>query len=112
MGIDFTRCNASWSYSGFNRFRESLAKEIGFNLNDFKGFGGKRGWEEMDSGLKPLLNHSDCDGYLTKRECELIVPAMKEIIKGWDDDYDRQQAESLIGGMEDVIRNGGRLEFI
>ena len=28
MGIDFSHGDASWSYSGFNRFRKRLAQEI------------------------------------------------------------------------------------
>lgn len=40
MGLDFTHCEARWSYSSFNNFRRKLAACIGMNLDDMQGFGG------------------------------------------------------------------------
>jgi len=31
MGIDFSHCNAGWAYSGFMRFRNRLAADLGYN---------------------------------------------------------------------------------
>ncbi|CAM5353616.1 hypothetical protein [Bacillus safensis FO-36b] [Bacillus safensis subsp. safensis] len=41
MGLDFTHCEAHWSYSDFHGFRKRLAACIGMNLDDMEGFGGK-----------------------------------------------------------------------
>ncbi len=41
MGLDFTHCEAHWSYSDFHDFRKRLAASIGMNLDDMEGFGGK-----------------------------------------------------------------------
>lgn len=38
MGLDFSHCDAHWSYSGFNRFRVRLAAEAGIALNCTEGF--------------------------------------------------------------------------
>lgn len=38
MGLDFSHCNAQWSYSGFNTFRRMVAKSCGFCLDDMEGF--------------------------------------------------------------------------
>ena len=38
MGLDFNNSKAHWSYSGFNRFREKLASEIGVFLPFMEGF--------------------------------------------------------------------------
>lgn len=40
MGLDFTHCEAHWSYSGFMVFRRKLAKAIGVDLNRMEGFVG------------------------------------------------------------------------
>ncbi|MCM3147573.1 hypothetical protein NSQ36_08885 [Bacillus sp. FSL W8-1143] len=36
MGLDFTHCEAHWSYSDFHDFRKRLAAGIGMNLDDRK----------------------------------------------------------------------------
>lgn len=112
MGLDFSHCDAHWSYSGFHRFRCKLAKEIGIDLDSMKGFGGKISWDKIKDPIKPLLNHSDCDGELTSEECREVAPRLRELVKDWpDDDYDKQKALELADGMEFAAIMNENLEF-
>jgi len=123
MGLDFSHCNASWSYDGFDRFRQKLAKEVGIDLDSMEGFDiravltGKISNSNKWSSLKPddvhdFLNHSDCDGILTPEQCGRIAPRLTELIKDWDDDdYDKQQALELIEGMNAASQAGEPLKF-
>lgn len=111
MGINFSHGDAHWAYSGFNRFREKLAAEIGITLEDMEGFQsysahlkGEQAknisWDTVTDPIKPLLNHSDCDGELTPEECRAIYPRLRELVANWDDnDYDKHQALELADGM-------------
>ena len=118
MGLDISPGDASWSYHGFGRFRERLAKAEGLVLSDMEGFGGtaeegrQKPWDGVDSPLVPLLNHSDCDGYLHGYECEQVIPRLREIVSQWpESDYDRRNAEALIEGMEHCVQHGCALVF-
>jgi hypothetical protein len=114
MGIDFTRCNAHWGYGGFHRFRVRLASEIGINLDEMAGFliNGNP-WDVIKDPIKDLLDHSDCDGYLTPRQCRKIYPRLLELVKNWDDDdYDKQQAIELANGMKKAAFKLQKVEFI
>jgi len=56
---------------------------------------------------------SDCDGYLTPRQCRKIYPRLLELVKNWDDDdYDKQQAIELANGMKKAALKLQKLEFI
>lgn len=115
MGVDISPGGASWAYGGFMRFRERLAKAEGFDLKEMQGFGGKGDWDDHPEGLKYLLNHSDCDGYLDSWECAEILPRLKEIIETWSTadgyDYDAEQARCLIAGMEHSVEHGCAVRF-
>jgi hypothetical protein len=101
MGIDFNLTEAQWSYSGFNNFRRRLANKIGIELNNMDGFGGKISWDTIDDTIKPLLNHSDCDGELSPKDCKKVEPRLRKLVKDWDDDdYDKIQALLLADGMK------------
>lgn len=113
MGVDFSHCDAHWSYSGFDSFRMNLASQIGINLDEMMGYGGDRSWDEIDDPIKPLLNHSDCDGVLTPEECKIVYPRLKELIKSWDDNNrDKQKAMELIKGMKLCVERNENLEFL
>lgn len=113
MGLDFSHTDAHWAYGGFHRFRERLAEHEGFDLGAMVGFGGDRCWDDVTTDLKPLLNHSDCDGVLTPAECEQVAPRLAGIISTWPaDDYDRQHGEALVEGMMRCALNGEELEFV
>lgn len=119
MGLDFSHCDAHWSYSGFNSFRRRLAKEIGVDLDSMRGFGGLRGgeygtvpWDTVDDPIRPLLNHSDCDGGMPPADCRAVAARLRELVASWPEgDYDRVNALSLAGGMEAAYFAGEPLEF-
>jgi hypothetical protein len=112
MGLDFHNSDAHWSYSGFARFRERLAKHEGFDLDEMQGFNGLRPWSEITTALKPLLDHSDGDGELTPEECAQVAPRLREVLAGWEqDDYDTHSGRLLADGMEWCAANGEPLEF-
>lgn len=107
---------AHWSYSGFNRFRERLAAEVGVHLMGMEGFrrDGQPGesWSKVKDPIKPLLNHPDCDGEMTPKQCEQVAPRLKELVKDWPDgDYDKEQATILAESMEYCAMEEERLVF-
>ncbi len=126
MGLDFSHTEAHWSYGGFGRFREALAEHEGFKLNEMHGFCApwrgdgpeahpNRSWDEIASPLKPLLNHSDCDGDLSPEECAQIAPRLREVVDAiWPeggDGYDREHGLLLAEGLELAASEGERFEF-
>ncbi|MFD0587662.1 hypothetical protein ACFQZE_06580 [Paenibacillus sp. GCM10027627] len=112
MGLDFSHCEARWSYSGFNNFRKKLANELGFNLNEMQGFGGSRKFNEIKDDIVYLLDHSDCDGHITAKRCAKVAPRLRELVKTWDnEDYDKIKALELAEGMECAASMGEKLEF-
>lgn len=73
MGLDIfivseaEYCLRAGSYGGFGQFRRILAKSVGIDLDEMKGYGGTRAWNNWIPFVE-LLNHSDCDGELTYDE--------------------------------------------
>ncbi len=113
MGLDFNYGTSHWSYGGFGRFRIRLAEEIGIDLNSMVGFGGDVPWTTVKDDIKPLLNHSDCDGRLTVKRCSRVAPRLRELVSGWDDDdVDKIRALRLAEGMDEAISKNRPLEFI
>jgi hypothetical protein len=106
MGLDFSHCGAHWSYSGFYRFRERIARAIGLDYSS------EIKWKDIDSPLVPFLDHSDCGGELSPADCRQVARALKAIVNDWpDDDYDKQEALELIRGMEIAAAENAPLEF-
>ncbi|MFE3882310.1 hypothetical protein ACFXPQ_05210 [Streptomyces lydicus] len=72
--------DVSWSYSGFGAFRQWLAQAEGFTLGEMYGFGGRRPWSDVSTGLAPLLDHPDDAGPdLTPTHCAAMLPRLREI---------------------------------
>lgn len=116
MGLSFSHGSAQWAYSGFNRFRERLAQQIGLDLNEMQGYteppeAGKS-WDKIKDPIKYLLNHEDCEGTLTPRQCALIAPRLIELTQYWDDkDFDKIRARQLSVGMKQAASKKQKLEF-
>lgn len=77
-----------------------------------------RQWEDVDSGLVPLLNHSDCDGELSPEECRTVAPALAEAItKLPAEDVPpgvttyRSKAQDLLGMIEACAKYDRQLLF-
>ncbi len=87
MGLDTSHNCWHGSYSSFNRFRFSLAKQIGLDLSDYIGYGdkGTKYLESIEHDIMPLLNHSDCDGKLTVKEARRIAKGLQNIIDNFND---------------------------
>ena len=69
-------------------------------------------WDKMTHDIKPLLNHSDCDGVLTPDECRQVAPALRRLVAEWpEDDYDRIHFQLLADGMDEASRKEEDLEF-
>lgn len=117
MGIQFSHCDASWSYGGFDRFRHHLAEQIGIDLDKMQGFNHRRigviPWDQVNDPIVPLLNHSDCDGTLSAKDCRTVAPRLRQLVNDWPvDDYDRVMALSLAEGMERAAKARQKLRFL
>ncbi|TGB00386.1 hypothetical protein E4665_01535 [Sporolactobacillus shoreae] len=111
MGLNFSHCDAHWSYGLFHDFREKLAREIGMDLNRMEGFGGNTRFSDFDDAIIPLLNHSDCEGEMTAKECSQVAPRLRELVADWSEEDYVEEALSLAGGMELAARNDQPLIF-
>lgn len=112
MGIDFSHCDAHWSYGGFHRFRIKLAAEVGIDLGSMAGFEGNKPWNNVKDDIVPLLKHSDCDGELSIDECKIVVPRLRQLVADWEDNsYDKVHALELAKGMEDAVKAARPLVF-
>jgi hypothetical protein len=111
VDYDDPELHARWAYSGFNEFRERLARAIGIpRLSAMEGFGGERPWSEVEDDLVPLLHHSDCDGELDYTACAKVAPRLREIVETWHhDDIDRQNALRLCAMMDLVVEGGAHM---
>ena len=116
MGLDFDGADAHWSYSGFNRFREKLGAVIGIKLKEMNGFRQDQqkgiSWDNVSDPIKPLLNHSDCDGEISHKDCGVVAKRLRELVSFWsNDDYDKQEAINLAVGMESCHKRKKPLLF-
>lgn len=121
MGLDFSHGDAHWPYGGFMRFRNALAAYEGIHLTDMEGFHRyrepdhpMRSWDTVTTPLKPLLDHSDCDGELTPEECRQVAPRLREVIDAiWPQDgHERQAGLRLAEAMDAAAAAGEPLEFM
>jgi hypothetical protein len=114
MGIDFSHCDARWSYGNFNRARTRLAAVMGLNLDQMRGFRGSQEWPDAEKfPLVHLLNHSDCDGELTPEQCRVVAPALRKAVEQWpEDDTDRRRFLELADGMDAAAAANEPLEFM
>lgn len=104
---------ARWSYGGFHHFRRCLARAEGFDLEQMIGFTddvdtgepGLRDWRSVDTNLRPLLYHSDCDGEMTWVECARVEPRLSEILDNWSSGH----IPSGLDGYHEFYLDEGRL---
>ena len=117
MGVDIFPSGAQWSYMGFAAFRKKLAQADGIDLKQMYGYvANGKSWTGFDgeniTPLAPLLNHSDCDGFLQPYECEEVLPRLNQIISTWPDtDLDKSSAQLLIEGMEHCVEHRCAMRF-
>ncbi len=132
MGIDFTYKKRKenekmphWSYSGFNRFREKIANELGINIREMEGWGridftdeqhtefnkNAKKWKNVQNPIKYLLNHSDCDGQISAKRCGKIAEIIDKAVIDWDDDYDKESGKLLAKAMRTCFLKNTPLIF-
>lgn len=127
MGLEFSHTPARWSYGAFDRFRAALAAHEGIDLDQMAGFrpfgvSNGRDWGAVNTPLKPLLDHSDCDGELTPDECRQVAPRLREVVdtlwpaedhdaEDHDAEYNRVHGLLLADGMEAAAAAGEPLQF-
>lgn len=119
MGLDFSHCEAHWSYSGFNVFRRMLAQSIGIIDSIEKDiYGYDELYKELkDDDIYPLIDHSDNEGSLTVEEMKQVLPRLQMITDKWTLEegylyqFNLEQARNLIDGMSDAIENDELLDF-
>jgi hypothetical protein len=111
MGLDVSHGNFSMSYGSFNILRTKICSSLGLEMNSFKGFGGFRDWKELKSPIKPLLNHSDCDGNLTVAEMEAMIPELERLVGLWEPTYFKSCLIELIDSMKIAVNDKEPLEF-
>lgn len=117
MGLDVSPGGARWSYGGFHQFRLRLVWFLG--LAEPRRDGAPLGsplwsWRAVPDSepLAALLNHSDCDGELSPKECAVVAPRLRAMVELWDDDdYDKQQALRLLDGMAQAVKTQKPLVF-
>lgn len=89
MGLDTTHGCWNGPYSSFNRFRYSLAAQIGIDLDDYKGYGGTgiKDLASIEHDLMPLFNHSDCDGELSADESKRLISGFNRVLRNFRPDF-------------------------
>ena len=118
MGLDTSHNCWHGGYGRFNRFRYSLAEQIGINLDDYIGYheNAKKNLSEINHDLQPLFDHSDCDGNLDVDDCIKIVRGLNQVLKNFNDkiEADSDFKERIIqfrDGCIDAISKNESVEF-
>jgi hypothetical protein len=109
IGRDVKDCEAHWSYSGFHEFRIRLANAAGMVLFSTHG-------QEVTDPIEHLLNHSDCEGDLSPKQCRECAPRLRELLEkfnkeDWAEGYDYDSGIALAEGMEFCAENNETLIF-
>lgn len=116
MGLDTSHDAWHGAYSSFNRFRTNIAKAIGFNINEFEGYGGSLKFDNIQQpGIRSLINHSDCEGYLSPETCGQLAVELQELLDiEVKNDINSEFADHLkqfIAGCKDAHGANESIEF-
>lgn len=118
MGLDTSHNCWHGPYSSFNRFRYSLGKQIGIDLDEYIGYGdkGTKYLTSIEHDLMPLFNHSDCDGELTVEESKRIVSGLNNVLENFNEEIktDYNFKENIIqfrDGCLDAISKNEIIDF-
>lgn len=96
MGLDTTHNAFHGSYIAFNYFRKAVAAAIGGSypphdpslrdenekplLDEMWYCDNDKATKETNPGLTVFFNHSDCGGYLTSNECQMIADEIEALL--------------------------------
>lgn len=101
-----------WSYSGYNNFRDILAKSVGyFNAVDC--------WRKVDESgfennvLSDLICFSDCEGIFSTKSCKIINKDLNQVDFSFftEEDYYLRQLKLLIEVFKNAAENNGIVEW-
>ena len=121
MGLDIScSCGAiafrASSYSGFHTWRKILASKVGVNLEEMIGFGGNKKWTKKEPFYE-LLNHSDCDGFLTVNQCSNLVkdfhtlPETKSTLSDAEQEWFLQKLKDWQNAVQHSVENKCKILF-
>lgn len=118
MGLDTTHNCWHGPYSSFNRFRHSLAEQIGISLDDYCGYNdnGTKDLGKIKHDIRPLLNHSDCDGHLTPLQAKRVAKGLDNILNNLNNEiqFDYNFVEKITefrDGCLLAFKNKEKIEF-
>jgi len=118
MGLDTSHNCWHGPYSSFGRFRRCLGEQIGINLDEYLGYNqnGTKYLDSIEHDIKPLLNHSDCDGSLTVKESRQIAKGLTQILKNFNEELpsDYNFKEKIIqfrDGCLDAVSKKQKVKF-
>lgn len=110
MGVSIGR--SQWAYELFAVFRRELAKLEGITLGEMHGYRTEgTSWDEVNTPLRPLLDHPDNDGDLSPEECTQVWPRLAFLAPLLSSEYDRINGAGLAEDMRKAAESGQRLEF-
>ena len=125
MGLDTTHDCWHGPYSAFHRWRVAVAKAVGIDLENMRGFAifGETNddipWESLAPDIvHVLLNHSDCEGEIAAEDCGPLADRLEELLPLLDDTphhsrfrTDRERARQFIAGLRLAVKNNEPVEF-
>lgn len=116
MGLDTSHNCWHGPYSSFSRFRKSLGEQIGINLNEYDGFGGEKSFDTLTHDVRPLLDHSDCDGQLSVKEAKQVADGLTSILKNFNENLKmdmlfKSQIIQFRDGCLDAVRRNEIIDF-
>lgn len=102
MGLDISHDTWHGSYSAFHRWRKKIAETAGLPpLELMEGFCDNETpikWDCLKpNSLHELLNHSDCDGYISPESCKCIAESLQDLMPLLSD----EEVGGHIGNMKD-----------
>lgn len=122
MGLDTTHNCWHGAYTAFHRWRVEIARVAGINLEAMEGFvheyqqGTK--WETLKPDvLYVLLNHSDCDGYISWRYTKKLADRLTELLPLLEGDGGghigsyKEKTQIFIDGLLAAYKAHERVEF-
>lgn len=111
MGLDTTHDCWHGSYSGFNKWRTNICAAAGYgNLSNYEGYKGYKKFSNNDDILLVLFNHSDCDGIIEFKYCEMLAKRLEELLQNLDF-YDKIKTVRFIQGLRLAALKLENVEF-
>lgn len=112
------------NYGAFSHFRHRLAAAEGIDLRMMEGFrhpetlelGPTISWSDVQTPLRPFLDHPDDHGHLTPKKCAQMLPRLIEILDTWESvgaepKFHTTRGRHLVEAMRACVATGKKLKF-